>query len=340
MAVDVRGMSSPRAAVKLAARKPGATSAPRLDVYAMLTCTTARGYIERSERRVWALRALGSLLARRVTIQVVLSHTIATLLVLSHFFLVRWTERRTALPPAAPFYWMQRIVPAALFGAKHATLFQMALLPISMCRHLITVSGLGNTAWAYFAHVYLGYVVLITLVLVSALFIAFFGVMCQGGVQPACARLPCRALRPARAHAASFASCAACSARRARSCAKLISEIMLTGYALTFLTLVILVTGYLRHSKGFSYRVIYVVHHLFIVFYVGSVAHTMDTEFRNLGKQPPSRSTGSPRRPSSTFVTGCTATSRRDGRRARPCRSSASRASTSRSTCVSTVRSR
>ena len=59
---------------------------------------------------------------------------------------------------------------------------------------------------------------------------------------------------------------------------------MITGYALLFLTLVILVTGYLRHSKGFSYRAFYVVHHLFIVFYVGSVAHTMDDEFRN-GKQ-------------------------------------------------------
>ena len=60
---------------------------------------------------------------------------------------------------------------------------------------------------------------------------------------------------------------------------------MITGYALTFLTLVILLTSYLRHSKGFSYRAFYVLHHLVIVFYVGSIAHTMDNEFRHLGKQ-------------------------------------------------------
>lgn len=146
-----------------------------------LSYATVRSYIAASERHVWSLRVLGSLLASRTTLYAIIVHTVATLLIVSHFFLIKWAETLEKTPLNAPFYWFERTIPAVEFGAMHSTLFQLALLPITMSRHLITATGIGNTAAAHFVHLHLGYACTLTIIAGGLQLTAFFGLICQAG---------------------------------------------------------------------------------------------------------------------------------------------------------------
>ncbi|KAL7545999.1 hypothetical protein ACHAWF_009342 [Thalassiosira exigua] len=70
-------------------------------------------------------------------------HLVATLVIWSHFFLIKFRELEGKVPAGAPYYWSKRIVPPLEFGSMHAILFQMALLPLTMSRY--TISSLSNT---------------------------------------------------------------------------------------------------------------------------------------------------------------------------------------------------
>ena len=56
------------------------------------------------------------------------------------------------------------------------------------------------------------------------------------------------------------------------------SEIMITGYVIIFLTLVISVTAYCRQRM--AYEVFYGLHHVFVVLYALTIAHTLDPRGR------------------------------------------------------------
>jgi hypothetical protein len=96
------------------------------------------------------------------------------------------------VPLNAPFYWSKRIVPPLEFGAMHAILFQMALIPLTMSRYSIaTLSGgildrfvpLNRTLRM---HIYLGYTMVIIVFLGTMLFFGFFGFLCSKGQQEFC----------------------------------------------------------------------------------------------------------------------------------------------------------
>jgi len=162
------------------------------------------------------------------------------------------------VPAAAPNYWLKRIVPPVEFGAMHAILFQLALLPLTMCR--ATLASLSTTKLSLvlpFAHVtdfhiFLGYVFCTVMILAVILFFAFFGKVCadhRAGKDPLDA------------------------------CAKLTEEIMITGYAILACTLIVLASSYFRNKLKFE--TFYFLHHFGLIMFVLAILHTLDREFRN-----------------------------------------------------------
>ena len=136
-------------------------------------------------------------------------------------------------------YWRQRIVPPILYGSKHALLFQMALLPLSMCRHTIALAS--STAIKDFIplgrmhhfHIYVGYVLVAITVIDAVMFGLYFRSMCNLGNQSFFAGLR--------------------------------SEIMITGYFIAGTCATIGITSLLRHR--IRYEIFYLVHQsIFILF--------------------------------------------------------------------------
>jgi hypothetical protein len=56
---------------------------------------------------------------------------------IAHFSLSKFNSQDTKVPAAAPFRSWKVGVPTFEFGTMHAILFQMALMPLTMCRLLI-----------------------------------------------------------------------------------------------------------------------------------------------------------------------------------------------------------
>eukprot|EP00934_Nitzschia_sp_Nitz4_P008624 Nitzschia sp. Nitz4//scaffold5_size260463//166837//169320//NITZ4_000997-RA/size260463-exonerate_est2genome-gene-0.281-mRNA-1//1//CDS//3329555385//8614//frame0 len=198
----------------------------------------------------WATRCYGD---RQMKI-LLLSHIVATLIVWYHFGLQKYTQKVHAVPLDDPFIHWKRLVPALEFGSMHVILFQMALLPLTMCRHSISVLA-GHPVWgSYFPwnrlqsmHIYLGYFVSLTVILATIIFFTFFGRLCAAGDQA--------------------------------FCAKFSSEIMITGYVILISILVIAGTSFYRFQ--IPYSVFYVVHHLVFLKYFVTVMHTLDVEQRS-----------------------------------------------------------
>lgn len=147
----------------------------------------------------------------------------------------------------------KRIVPPLEFGAMHAILFQMALIPFTMSRFSIT-SLAGSTLDRFLPlnrilrmHIHLGYTMVVVVFLATVLFFTFFGLMCSNGEQD--------------------------------FCDKFRSEIMCTGYGILVSLLLVAGTSYFRHV--IPYEVFYILHHLVFVMYAITVAHTFDTQQRH-----------------------------------------------------------
>ena len=76
----------------------------------------------------------------------------------------------------------------------HLILFQLSVLPLTMCRHLI--SNLWNTYIGKIIpfydmtkyHIAIGYTLMVLLFATIVVFIMFFGTLCKSGAQPFCAK--------------------------------------------------------------------------------------------------------------------------------------------------------
>ena len=55
----------------------------------------------------------------------------------AHFGLLKFQSQSSKVPEAAPFYTWKIGVPTFEFGTMHAILYQLAILPLTMCRLLI-----------------------------------------------------------------------------------------------------------------------------------------------------------------------------------------------------------
>jgi len=157
-----------------------------------------------------------------------------------------------AVPENAPSYWWKRIVPPLEFGAMHAILFQMALIPLTMSR--FSIATLSGSVLDRFIpmnrmlrmHIHLGYTMVIVVFFATVLFFAFFGTLCRRGEQA--------------------------------FCDKFTSEIMCTGYGILASLLIVAITAHFRHR--IPYELFYVIHHLVFVMYAITVAHTFDNQQR------------------------------------------------------------
>lgn len=169
-----------------------------------------------------------------------------------HFAYIKFEERRDKVPEGAPSYWWKRIVPPLEFGSMHAILFQMAFIPLTMCR--LTIAALSDSVVDRFVpmnrslriHIHLGYTMVLIVFLATLFFFLFFGLLCSRGEQ-------------------SF-------------CDKFRSEIMSTGYAILGTLLIIAGTSYFRHQ--IPYEIFYGIHHLVFIMYAITIAHTFDREQR------------------------------------------------------------
>jgi hypothetical protein len=56
---------------------------------------------------------------------------------IAHFGLLKFQSQSSQVPEAAPFYTWKIGVPTFEFGTMHAILYQLAILPLTMCRLLI-----------------------------------------------------------------------------------------------------------------------------------------------------------------------------------------------------------
>lgn len=180
-------------------------------------------------------------------------HFACTMIIWSHFFLIKFEEKLAAVPEAAPRYWWKRIVPPLEFATMHAVLFQMALIPLTMTRY--SIASLSESVVNRFLplnrairmHIYLGYTIIMLLIVSTIVFFIFFGLLCSDGDET--------------------------------FCAKFTSEIMCTGYGIIGTLLIILGTSYFRHK--IPYELFYAVHHLVFIFYAITIAHTLDDKQRN-----------------------------------------------------------
>jgi ferredoxin-NADP reductase len=186
-------------------------------------------------------------------------HLVLTLVVWQHFFYIKFRQQEASVPDAAPNRGLKRFVPPFEFGAMHAILLQLAVIPLTMCRStlawLATSSPLRNVLpfeHLIEFHIFVGYVFCTIMVLSVIVFFAFFGKVCSdhlNGLDPA------------------------------NLCKNFHAEIMFTGYFIFISTLVILGSSFFR--ARLAYEVFYRLHIVFVfsMFFL-AIMHTMDDEFR------------------------------------------------------------
>jgi predicted ferric reductase len=144
------------------------------------------------------------------------------------------------------------MVPPLEFGSMHAILFQMALIPLTMCR--FSISTLTESIVDRFVplnralriHIHLGYTMIIITFFSTLLFFIFFGLQCSRGEEV--------------------------------MCDKFRSEIMITGYLILGFMLIISGTAHFRCK--IPYELFYAIHHLVFILYAVTILHTFDMEQR------------------------------------------------------------
>jgi NAD(P)H-flavin reductase len=182
-----------------------------------------------------------------------LIHFTSTIVIWMHFALIKFEQQADKVPHGAHRYWLKRLVPPIEFGSMHAILFQMALIPITMCR--CSISTLAESAVnkvipfnrALAMHIHLGYMMIIIVFFATIFFFIFFGLLCSEGEQA--------------------------------FCDKFTIEIMITGYCILGTLLIIVLTSHFRHRL--PYEIFYAVHHVVFLMYIITIAHTLDMEHRS-----------------------------------------------------------
>lgn len=209
------------------------------------------------------VRRLSSLYEQRSLVFLASAHALATLVVWAHFFYLKYRAVELATPLGANMYWWKRLTPPIEFGAMHAILFQMALIPLTMARQ--TVAAASQTWFGrkfiplhkvVAMHIHLGYVMVSFVFGATILFFVFFG---QGCAQQVSGKEP----KPGGVHT---------------FCQKMRSEIMITGLTIMGCLLLVAVTSFMRNR--IKYEIFYVVHHLVFVMFALAIAHTLDSAFR------------------------------------------------------------
>ena len=180
-------------------------------------------------------------------------HLVATAIVYQHFFLFKWEQQKAAVPAGAPNFWLKRIVPPVEFGLMHAILLQLAIIPVTMCKALLSMlasSQLLSRAFPFARilnfHIQLGYTFCIFIILATILFFGFFGKICSDHKE---------------------------DKDPLDGCAKFQTEIMATGLAIFGLVLIILATAYFRNR--IPYELFYFPHLLTLAMYGVSLMHTL-----------------------------------------------------------------
>lgn len=166
------------------------------------------------------------------------------------------------IPERAPHKYWKIMVPSLEFGSMHAILFQMALLPLTMCR--FTLAQLSTTIMRNYLpfnritamHIHLGYTMFTIVFASTIVFFIFFGHLCEQQK---------KGLEPTPNGEFTF-------------CDKMSTEIMNTGLGILGTLILIVGTSYFRDK--IPYEVFYAVHHLVIVLFAITVAHTVDNEER------------------------------------------------------------
>jgi hypothetical protein len=219
--------------------------------------------LRHAHKKRWLFRIMSRIYTERKTIMLFIVHFVATMSIWAHFFYLKYDIQEHMVPVGANRYWWKRLIPPLEFGAMHAILFQMALLPVTMCRRSLSI--LSDSILKYIIpfnrivalHIHLGYTMSIIVGLATCVFFIFFGTMCEEqkqGIEPL-------------------------DAFGDRSwCMKFESEIMCTGYGILGSLLLIAVTSYLRDS--IPYELFYGVHHLVFCMFALAMAHTVDDEQR------------------------------------------------------------
>ena len=180
-------------------------------------------------------------------------HFASTIVIWIHFALIKFEQQADKVPEGAHRYWLKRLVPPIEFGSMHAILFQMALIPITMCRCSIsalaesTINKVIPLNRALAMHIHLGYTMIIIVFWATILFFFFFGLLCSEGEQA--------------------------------FCDKFTMEIMITGYCILGTLLIIGLTSHFRHR--IPYEIFYGVHHIVFLMYFITIAHTLDMEQRS-----------------------------------------------------------
>lgn len=179
-------------------------------------------------------------------------HFASTIIIWIHFALIKFEQQAEKVPEDAHRYWLKRLVPPIEFGSMHAILFQMALIPITMCR--CSISALAESAVnkviplnrALAMHIHLGYTMITIVFFATIFFFFFFGLLCSEGEQA--------------------------------FCDKFTMEIMITGYCILGTLLIIGITSHFRHR--IPYEIFYGLHHVVFLMYIITIAHTLDMEQR------------------------------------------------------------
>ena len=208
-------------------------------------------------------RRLSAVYEQRALVFLASAHALATLVVWAHFFYAKYRAVEKAVPIGANMYWWKRLTPPIEFGAMHAILFQMSLLPLTMARQTVAVVSQTWFARKFLPlhkvvamHIHLGYVMVSFVFGATILFFVFFG---QGCAQQVSGK------EPTPGGVNTF-------------CKKMQSEIMITGLTIMGCLLLVAITSYMRNR--IKYEIFYVVHHLVFVMFALAIAHTLDDAFR------------------------------------------------------------
>ena len=158
------------------------------------TLSDTRAYESYAHRSASTIGMTLTLYETRKMLFLAVAHALGTMVVWAHFFLIKYRAQAKKVPRGANLYWWKRLTPPFEFGAMHAILFQMALLPLTMARQ--SVAALSQT---YFGkkflpphkvvamHVHLGYVMVSFVFASTVLFFIFFGQGCaqqKSGKEP------------------------------------------------------------------------------------------------------------------------------------------------------------
>lgn len=156
------------------------------------------------------------------------------------------------------------MVPSLEFGTMHAILFQMALLPLTMCRYSLTrlsttyLNRVIPFNHMIRMHIHLGYTMVIIVIAATITFFVFFGLLCEEqkkNIEP----------RPD---------------GQFTFCDKFTTEIMSTGLGIVGALILVWGTSYFRDR--IRYEHFYIVHHVVFILFGITIAHTFDDQVSKL----------------------------------------------------------